>query len=105
MGAADAEFFVKEFEPLKPEDLTTIDKYNFYIKMLIDGAPTKPFNGVSIWPADPEGNPKLGKAIVELSRMKYGKARAEIETEILERSKVDKIDLPGLQSTGTQPTA
>jgi len=25
MGAADAEFFVKEFEPLKPEDLTTID--------------------------------------------------------------------------------
>lgn len=99
MGAADAEFFVKEFEPLKPEDLTTIDKYNFYIKMLIDGAPTKPFNGISIWPKDPEGNPKLGKAIAELSRMKYGKAREEIETEILARSKVDKIDLPGLQST------
>ncbi|PIS07644.1 hypothetical protein COT78_03015 [Candidatus Berkelbacteria bacterium CG10_big_fil_rev_8_21_14_0_10_43_13] len=98
MGAADAEFFVKEFEPLKAEDLTTIDKYNFYIKMLIDGAPTKPFNGVSIWPEDFEGNPKLGKAIAELSRMKYGKAREQIEAEILERSQVDKIDLPGMES-------
>jgi hypothetical protein len=104
MGAADAEFFVKEFEPLKPEDLTTIDKYNFYIKMLIDGAPTKPFNGQSIWPDDPEGNPKLGAAIKELSRMKYGKPKEMIETEILERSKVASIDLPGLQPTSNQPT-
>jgi len=104
MGAADAEFFAKEFEPLKPEDLTTIDKYNFYIKMLIDGAPTKPFNGQSIWPDDPEGDPKLGAAIKELSRTKYGKPREVIEAEILERSQVDKIDLPGLQGTTDRPT-
>ncbi len=105
MGAADAEFFVKEFEPLKAEDMTTIDKYNFYIKMLIDGAPTKPFNGMSIWPDDPEGNPKLGKAIAELSRMKYGKAKDVVEAEILDRSKIDKIDLPGLNTGNSAPTA
>lgn len=104
MGAADAEFFVKEFDPLKPEDLTTVDKYNFYIKMLIDGAPTRPFNGTSIWPSDPEGDKKLGASIKELSRMKFGKAKAEVEGEILERSQVDKIDLPGLQATTSQPT-
>jgi hypothetical protein len=105
MGAADAEFFQKEFDPLKPDDLTNIDKYNFYIKMLIDGAPTRPFNGQSIWPEDFEGNPKLGTAIKELSRLKYGKPREIIETEILERSKVDSIDLPGLKSTGGAPTS
>lgn len=105
MGAADAEFFIKEFDPLKVEDLTTIDKYNFYIKELIDGAPTRPFNGVSIWPDDPEGDPQLGAAIKELSRTKYGKSKEAVEKEILERSKVDTIDLPGLQSTGSQPTA
>ncbi|MFA7253454.1 MAG: ATP-binding protein [Patescibacteria group bacterium] len=105
MGAADAEFFVKEFEPLKPEDLTTIDKYNFYIKELIDGAPTRPFNGESIWPKDNDGNPKLGEAIKELSRLKFGRPREIVETEILERSRVDTIDLPGLQSTSATPTA
>jgi len=104
MGAGDAEFFVKEFDPLKVEDLTTIEKYNFYIKELIDGAPTRPFNGASIWPDDYEGNPKLGAAIKELSRLKFGKPKEVVEKEILERSKVDTIDLPGLQSTGSQPT-
>jgi type IV secretory pathway TraG/TraD family ATPase VirD4 len=103
MGAADAEFFAKEFDPLKVEDLTTIDKYNFYIKELIDGAPTRPFNGQSIWPENYDGDPKLGAAIKEMSRLKYGKPKEEVEREILERTKVDIIDLPGLQSTGAQP--
>ncbi len=98
MGAADAEFFVKEFDPMKADDLTSIDKYNFYIKELIDGAPSRPFNGQSIWPDDYDGNPELGKAIKELSRLKYGKPKEIVEAEILERSKVDVIDLPGLNA-------
>ena len=98
MGAADAEFFVKEFDPLKQDDFVNIDKYNFYIKELIDGAPTRPFNGQSIWPADYEGNVELGKAIKELSRLKYGRPKEIVEAEILDRSKVDAIDLPGLSS-------
>lgn len=105
MGAADAEFFVKEFDPLKADDLTNIDKYNFYIKMLIDGAPTRPFNAQSIWPDDYEGNLKLGKAVKELSRLKFGKAREIVEGEILERSKVDVIDLPGLGASDAQRTS
>lgn len=97
IGAADAEFLVKEFDPLKIDDMTNIDKYNFYIKMLIDGAPTRPFNAQSL-PPDPNGNTKLGDAIKELSRLKFGRPREEVATEILERSKVDVIDLPGLNS-------
>lgn len=98
IGAADAEFLIKEFDPLKADDMVNIDKYNFYIKMLIDGAPSKPFNGLAI-PPDPNDNPKLGGAIKELSRLKYGRAKEVVHQEILERSKVDVIDLPGIGAT------
>jgi hypothetical protein len=75
--------------------MTTIDKYNFYIKMLIDGAPTRPFNAASVAP-DQNENKKLGSAMVELSRLKYGKPREIVDQEIRDRSKVDVIDLPGI---------
>ena len=100
IGAVDAEFLVKEFDPLKIDDMTTIDKYNFYIKMLIDGAPTRPFNGMSVAP-DPNENKKLGKAIAELSRLKYGRPREVVDEEIRNRSKVDVIDLPGIGEGNT----
>jgi hypothetical protein len=102
IGAADSEFLIKEFDPLKIEDMTNIDKFNFYIKMLIDGAPTKPFNGSSIYPDDYGGNAKLGAAIKELSRLKYGRPKTVVSAEILERSKVDTIDLPGIGATDVQ---
>ncbi|OQA04496.1 MAG: AAA-like domain protein [bacterium ADurb.Bin400] len=102
IGAADAEFFVKEFDPLKPDDLMQIDKFNLYVKMLIDGAPTRPFNIQTIWPPDNDGNKKLGDAIKELSRLKYGRPRDEVAEEILERSKVNVIDLPGMNVSQSQ---
>lgn len=98
IGAADSEVIAKYFDPLKSDDLTTIDKYNMYARMLIDGAPTRPFNIQTIWPEDYAGNPKMGAAIKELSRLKYGKPKEIVEEEILERSQVDKIELPGLNS-------
>lgn len=97
VGAADAEFLVKEFDPLQIDDMTNIDKYNFYIKMLIDGAPARPFNAQSV-PPDQNENKKLSEAIKELSRLKFGRAKDEVAAEILERSRVDTIDLPGLGS-------
>lgn len=102
IGAADSEFLVKEFDPLKLEDMTSVDKFNFYIKMLIDGAPTKPFNGQSIWPEDNDGNAALASSIKELSRLKYGRPKDIVSAEILERSRVDTIDLPGISPTDAQ---
>lgn len=95
IGAADAEFLVKEFDPLQIDDLTNIDKYNFYTKILIDGAPTRPFNCQGI-PPDRSENIKLVEAIKNLSRLKYGRMREIVDAEIKKRSKVDKIDLPGI---------
>lgn len=95
VGAADAEFLVKEFAPLTIDDLTNVDKYNFYIRMLIDNAPMPAFNGQSVAP-DLNGNKKLAGAIKELSRLKYGSPKEIVEEEISERSQIDKIDLPGI---------
>jgi hypothetical protein len=95
VGAADAEFLVKEFAPLTIDDLTNVDKFNFYVRMLVDNAPMPAFNGGSIAP-DQNGNKQLAEAIRQLSRLKYGNTKDVVETEIRQRSQIDKIDLPGI---------
>lgn len=87
IGAADAEFFKKEFEPLGTEDMVNTEKYNFYIKLLIDGTPTKPFNAKA-YPPDPHDNGQIGEAIRQLSRLKHGRDRELVESEIRLRSKM-----------------
>ncbi len=105
VGAADAEFLVKEFAPIVIDDLTNVDKFNFYIRMLIDNAPMPAFNGQSIAP-DPNGNPQLAEGIRQLSRLKFGRSKEAVEMEISERSQIDKIDLPGIGEGNTKgPTS
>ncbi|MCX6811045.1 MAG: type IV secretion system DNA-binding domain-containing protein [Candidatus Berkelbacteria bacterium] len=101
VGAADAEFLVKEFAPIAIDDLTNVDKFNFYIRELIDNAPMPAFNGQSIAP-DQNGNKQLAEAIKQLSRLKFGSAKEVVESEISERSQIDKIDLPGIGEGNTK---
>lgn len=90
IGAMDAEFMVKEFEPLIIEDLVNVDQYNFYTKLLIDNAPSRPFNCRSISPT--AGNaPEVGEAVRQLSRLKYGRDAQIVDWEIKERTRVDQI--------------
>lgn len=86
VGPTDAEFLQKELDPLTIDDLVNTEKYNYYIRLLIDGTPSRPFN-VTAYPPDPHENTKVGEAIRQLSRLKYGKDRELIEAEIRLRSK------------------
>jgi hypothetical protein len=86
VGAADAEFLAKELEPLSIDDLVSAEKYNYYIKMLIEGAPTHTFN-VATYPPDPHENAQVGEATRQLSRLVYGRDRNQVEEEIRLRSK------------------
>lgn len=87
IGVPDAEFMVKEFEQIATQnDLTNIDAFNCYIKMLVDNTPTKPFSMQTIKDATPV-NDGLGKAIAQLSRLKYGRDVNIVESEIGERIK------------------
>ena len=84
VGIHDAEVLVKEFAPVFNEhDLTNIDNFNAYVKFLVRGETTRPFN-VHTLPG-PAGDPKIAEAIRQLSRMTYGRDRKEVEESIFGR--------------------
>jgi hypothetical protein len=87
VGAEDAEFLVKQFEPVfNAQDLLNIDNFNAYVKLLINNMTSVPFNMKASSPA--KGNPDIAAKIKELSRLKYGRDRVIVEKEIFERSKI-----------------
>ena len=84
VGAKDAEFLVKQFEPVFSEnDLVNIDNRNAYVKLLVNGVTTKPFN-IQTMPF-PKGVPELAANLKEYSRQKYGADRVTVEDEIYRR--------------------
>lgn len=93
VGANDAEVLLPEFEGVTVEDMVSVEKQQFYIKMLIENTPTLPFTGRSTtW--SPEGHTELAVALKELSRLKYGREGAVVANEILQRSRIDQIPVP-----------
>src|SRR3989338_4550673 len=87
IGPDDAEFMKNKFEPVfTPQDLINIDNLNAYVSLLINGQTTRPFNikleTDNVFNA---GNEQMGKMVKELSRIKFGRPREEVEKEIQER--------------------
>lgn len=84
ISSEDAEVLKGRFEPtFSVQDIIKLENRNAYISMLIDGQPAKPFN---VKTDDfPEGNPDLVPKIKELSSLKYGRPRNEVEAEIFEK--------------------
>jgi len=84
VGVQDAEFLVKQFEPIfSQNDLINIDNFQAYAKVLINNETSRPFN--IAMPLASRGSPQTGKKIRELSRLKYGQPREEIEADIIRR--------------------
>lgn len=81
IGAADAEFLEKEFPGVSVADLTNIEQFHAYIKLLLTGTPTKPFSMVTVKPSITP-DPQVGTAIKQLSRLKFGHERSSVEREI-----------------------
>ena len=81
VGAADAEFLEKQFAPtFTANDLMNVDNRNAYLKLLIDGKPSTPFN-IETLPFE-VGHKDNVSMMQELSALKYGRPRAEIEAEM-----------------------
>ena len=90
VGAEDAEFLEKEYAPVFDQnDIINVDQYTANIKLLIDNTASRPFNMATILP--PEGNHEMIALLKELSRMKYGRRRDEVEAEIRTRAKWDDL--------------
>ena len=86
VGAQDSEFLVKQFEPtFDQNDLVNIDNFKAHAKMQINGVTQKPFILEAIKSSWTKGDAELAQKIKELSRMKFGADRAQIEKDIFER--------------------
>jgi len=52
VGVEDAPTLAKEFAPIfDPDDLALLSNHHIYVKMMIDGAPSRPFSATTLRPA------------------------------------------------------
>ena len=90
VGVTDANYLQHEFQPTFSEsDLINIDKYNAYVKTIVHNEPVKPFSidlTKDMSKVAAMQNPQIAKAIIQLSRLKYGRSKELVEAEMSERS-------------------
>ncbi len=91
IGVEDAELMAKEFAPVFNDfDVINIDRFNAYIKLMINGTGSRPFNIETLPPANP-GPREISEAIRKLTKLKYGRPRSEVEKEILLHAKLGQM--------------
>ena len=82
VGVEDARVLAREFHPVFDEtDLVNLPNHQIYLKLLIDGKPSKPFSAVTLPPQAAKTQQK--GEIITLTRMKYAKPRSVVEKDIL----------------------
>ncbi len=85
VGAEDAEFLEKQFEPgFSRFDLVNLDNFTLITKMMINNKTSTPFR-VDVLPPTP-GKPEIVEAIKKISKLKYGKPKSVVEQEIITRA-------------------
>jgi hypothetical protein len=92
VGVTDANYLQHEFQPTFNEvDLINIDRYNAYIKTIVQNEPVKPFSldltkdMKSVLEAR---NPEIAKAVIQLSRLKFGRSRELVEADVSQRARL-----------------
>ena len=86
MGADDSEALESQFVPtFSKSDLMNVDNHNAYLRLLVNGKPARPFN-IKV-PPPLAGDINQIEKLKEMSYLKYGKPREEIEKLILEKYK------------------
>ncbi len=98
IGVEDAETMAKEFSPtVSAYDLVNIDRFNAYSKLMIQGTASKAFN-MAVRRLPDTASKERAAAIRQLSRLKYGRPRAEVEAELSASAhaaeRTQAIDLP-----------
>jgi hypothetical protein len=92
VGVNDGNYLSHEFQPVFNEsDLINVERYNAYMKTVVNNEPVPPFSVDMTRDMSIErkaANPKVAQAIIQLSRLKYGKPRELIEAEIAQRARL-----------------
>lgn len=83
VGADDAEELVREFAPVfTEEDLVNLPKYEFYLKLMIDGISSDPFSARGLPPLSLEERTGNEEKVIKVSRERYAKPRVSVEEKI-----------------------
>ncbi len=91
IGVDDAETIAKQLAPKVNEyDVMNIDKFNAYIRLLIDNTASDTFN-MHTFPLPDTADPAIIPAVKEMSRLKYGQSRRDVIQQIVERSKIGQL--------------
>lgn len=84
VGAADAEELVKEFTPtFTEEDIVNLPKYEFYLKLMIDGVASDPFSARGLPPLTEDEKTGNVEKVINVSRERYARGRREVEEKIM----------------------
>ena len=88
----DASYMQREYQPIFGEtDLINIERFHAYMKTIVDNEPVPPFSvdmtkDIKIFKAG--ANPKIAQAVIQLSRLKYGRPKELVEAEINQRARL-----------------
>ncbi|OGY23263.1 MAG: hypothetical protein A2172_02060 [Candidatus Woykebacteria bacterium RBG_13_40_15] len=97
VGVDDATYLEHQFDPVfKKNDLINNPVGQAYTRLLVNGQPTQPFSMSTDWElmkAAPR-NEEVANSIKELSRLRFGRDKAIVESEINERSGLNEMSLP-----------
>jgi hypothetical protein len=105
VGTQDAEALQKVMQPIfDSDDLQRVPNFNMVVRTLINGIPTQPFSMQGLPPLGSE-NQKLVQALIQLSAAKYGRPRAQVEAELIERLAVKEASATTADLTTGMPPA
>lgn len=86
VGADDAPYLESQIAPtFTAADIMKLDNFNAYMRLLVAGQPEKPFN-IETLPFI-KGSRENADQIKQLSYLKYGRPREEIEEEVMAKYK------------------
>ncbi len=92
LGVTDASYIQREFQPIFSEaDLINIERFHAYMKTIVRNEPVSPFSvdmTKDISKMKAEANDKIAQAIIQLSRLKYGRPRELVEAEVIQRARL-----------------
>jgi len=92
VGVTDASYLQHEFSPVFNEtDLLNVERFSAYMKTNIKNDPVPPFYVDMTKDMKKEAakrSKKVAEAIIQLSRLKYGKPKEMVEQEIVQRARL-----------------
>lgn len=93
---AESSVIKSRFEPVfGPQDVSSMDNLNAFAVLLINGRPSRPFNiELATEMVFNAGSIDVANAIKELSRLKFGRLKSEVEQEITNKYQANNFKAP-----------